>query len=428
MTHPRISHRSAFSATGRAAFVASLALVVCVQSLFAAADEPTSSSEPSSVSTDSTSSPNDPAVDSKQPVEKATLLVQPLDPENLGELPPGQLAMRRVKVVNVSSREIELSILKKTCGCLDVKIENTRLKPQESTTLTISVLTIEASGTQAQAVSLGAAPVPSSPSTSATESTPPTETKPVKSHVDIALSYTPSVKWVLRPKVVPIDACAGETAYFSVYLRRTDQDQPIPMVDEQGVDIQDEAGGPAAWCKLLLIRPIPANPGCQELIFQVRSQQPTRNHGRITVKSPNAGTHTFDVHFRVTEAVRTEPEAIILVEQSQAVSVPLRFFGPPDAIERLLRSGSFSDQGVNGNRFKLATRDPRATLVNGWESILVDATIDTSTLTGDPEKDAIEFLDNQGNRLARLDRLTPPKKATQIPPMNTPLPSIPAQP
>lgn len=148
--------------------------------------------------------------------ELTDLKVIAADPEDLGKLPIGARASRRLVFVHAGEGELELEVVKTTCGCTSASFSTLKLQPRETTELTVKVNVAPGSAPQQQAVTFsikknGVA-------------------EPQRGVVMV--KYQPDWVVEITPSVVTLTVVKGETKSLPIAVRQMDRfDFPMETFD-----------------------------------------------------------------------------------------------------------------------------------------------------------------------------------------------------
>ncbi|MBY0308817.1 MAG: DUF1573 domain-containing protein [Phycisphaerales bacterium] len=138
-----------------------------------------------------------------EPEPARLVLLTATEPVDRGPVAPGYPVTRRVTISNISPHVLTLSIPAKSCGCLDASFDKSQLKPGEATSFHMMVRAIEATIPQGQTATLLAL----------------SDDGTLSQTLKVSLSYTSSIEFYVRPKVVAMRAFRGEPTSVKVNVR-----------------------------------------------------------------------------------------------------------------------------------------------------------------------------------------------------------------
>jgi len=214
--------------------------------------------------------------------------ITPVDPEDLGSVPPNQLATRRIRINNVGDRPFSVSLKSKTCSCVGVEISQTTVKPRESAAISINIQTIASVETQLQSVVF--------------ELIPDGGGSPAKL-VRVDLRYTPEIEFVYNPTRILRKVRMGDTIDSTIYVRSVDNLSP----EVSNVSVMP------AWLTARVNAVDPKLPNVCTVTVQGTPPAMGLFSGELTITAgPSKQTNTIPIRVFVGQAVSVVPSTLFV--------------------------------------------------------------------------------------------------------------------
>ncbi len=232
--------------------------------------------------------PESPPATPVPPAPPAALVEVTATDENLGKVPAGTIATRRVKFRNAGTTTLHLRVITTSCGCMEARVEPASVEPGELCSVTIAIRALPAGGQQQHYAEIGARIAPDGADVQ-------------KSIVSVV--YEPNVTFLARPDTLAWTVFEGEPLASHLMLR-----------SEEGPEVFDEplrvkvTGVPDLVCS-----PAHALPGLdllRRIEIQARFSRPGLHCGHIAVDS-SEGSIIVPVVARVLPAWRAEPAGVV---------------------------------------------------------------------------------------------------------------------
>lgn len=221
-------------------------------------------------------------------------------PEDTGRVVLGARAERTVTWKNVSKVPVELSIVRKSCHCVESRFDSEHLEPGAQTTLHLAVFVQEGTGEQDHAVVVEAQPPKSG-------NDPRAEAEQQVARI----RFTPDRMYEVRPEKLHISCIAGETRLALLSVGRLTRGD-LKISDCVPTIPHLTAGAPVGN---------PVNPYVQTVGLTVKSMEPGEWIGTIDVTTNSARLPMRRVPVKLTVLTTWRPEpagAIISLEPGTA--------------------------------------------------------------------------------------------------------------
>lgn len=289
-----------------------------------------------------------------------------VDPIDRGSAVPGERVSRRVRVQNVSERQVTRKVVDKTCGCVDVAFGIERLDPGQTTQVELVVAAAEAEGPQAQQVTLAATAALDSGTT-------------IVQRARIALSYTPAVPFVARPTRASVAVLKGKDALIEFALR------------------------PVEGRRLEVLR-AEAKPGGVWQLPTVETSS-DRMSARVKLRPVSADKGAFGV-LRVTGASGSLT-LVAEVQRLDALRLGEMSCGEPGVLRCPVHPVAGATLPTSAQLLS-APAGAACTLASSKEGQALQLTIDLTGCRERPRFGRVRFTDGRGVELADLPWLAPP--------------------
>jgi hypothetical protein len=150
--------------------------------------------------------------------EMKSLSVVQAPPEDLGKVPVGTKVTRRIILTNNIGAPIRLSVLMRTCGCLEATFDPPLVAPGQRTTFSLSSVVTPGTGAQAHFAQFQA------------EWEKDGEWQVEKGMC--GLRFTPDVEFVVRPSAAGVTALRDGSAHVDVFIRHMEATVGEPKLVE----------------------------------------------------------------------------------------------------------------------------------------------------------------------------------------------------
>lgn len=127
--------------------------------------------------------------------------------ENLGLVGIGIKARRTVLLRNISDHQLEIQVVRESCGCIEATIEPSMLSPQEEARITFGTVVLGGEGDQTHAIEIEAV------------AQQPSGSQSLRQRTALLLSYTPDVEFFVYPTAITVRTTVAQTFHRQLYVR-----------------------------------------------------------------------------------------------------------------------------------------------------------------------------------------------------------------
>lgn len=328
--------------------------------------------------------------------------ITPVDPEDLGSVPPNQLATRRIRINNVGERPFTVSLKSKTCSCVGVDITSPTLEPRESTAVSINIQTIASVEPQMQSVVF--------------ELTPDSVDAPAKA-VRVDLRYTPEIEFIYNPTRILRKIRLGDTIESTIYIR---------SVDNLGPEITKLTITPE-WLSATINPGDPTLPNVSTITVSGTPAKQGAFSGELTITAgPSKQTNTIPIRVFAGQPLSVLPSSLFVYAKDSSSEATIKMTQELALIGRQRDFSKGFTARSNCDCVVVRVSEPHADPEVFWESAELFRSRISLELTVSPRPPEtkvrlIELVNDRGDVLASIPILDRPITApTASPLLNTP--------